>query len=99
MDGGWDLGRDAMIRKRTDETNRDVRRAGGDDGEVGMLGFTDIGEAIETATEFDDLPLITQGVERVGVHSERDQIASAQRSALGTECFECSVEIARLHGG
>lgn len=62
---------------RTDETDRDVRRAGGDDGEVGILGFTDSGEAIETATELDDFPLITQGVEGVGVHSECDQIECA----------------------
>ena len=99
MDGGWDLSRDAMIRERADETDRDIRRAGSDDEEVGMLSFTDIGEAIETSAELDDMSLITQGVERVGVHSERDQIPSAQRSALGAECSECSVEVSCLHAG
>jgi hypothetical protein len=44
-----------------------------------MLGFADLGQAVEAAAELDDSAAFTQGVERVGVHSERDQIASAQQ--------------------
>jgi hypothetical protein len=50
----------AAIGERTDETNRNVRRAGSNDGEIGMLRFTDIGQAIETAAELDYLSLVTQ---------------------------------------
>src|SRR5271166_5688328 len=99
MDGGWDLRRDAVIRERADQTDSRVRRARGDDGEVGMLGFADIGEAEEAAPEFDDATLFTQGVKRVGVHPQRDQIASAQCPALIAESLECGVEISALHGG
>lgn len=58
-----------------------------------MLGFADFGEAVEAATEFDDLTVFTQGVERIGMDSERDQIARAQRAALITEGLECGIEI------
>ena len=56
-----------------------------------MLGFAGLGQAIEAAAELDDSAAFTQGVERVGVHPERDQIASAQRAALIAENLECGV--------
>ncbi len=99
MDGGWDLGRDVVIRKRADQTDGRVRRACRDDGEVGMLGFTGLGQAVEAAAEFDDSAAFTKGVERVGMYPERDQIASAQRAALIAENLECGVEISGLHVG
>src|SRR5271169_6794704 len=99
MDGGWDLGRDVVIRERADQTDGRVRRARRDDGEVGMLGFTDLGQAVEPAAELNDLAAFTQCVECVGMYPEPDQVASAQRAALVAECLECGVEISGLHGG
>ena len=64
-----------------------------------MLGFADIGETKEAAAEFDDATLFTQGVKRVGVYPQRDQIASTQCPALIAESFECGVEISSLHVG
>ena len=85
MDGGWNLGRDVVIRERANQTDGRVRRARRDDGEVGMLGFADLGQAVEAAAELDDSAAFTQGVECVGMYPERDQIASAQRTALIAE--------------
>jgi hypothetical protein len=99
VDGGRDLGRDAVIRERADQTDGRVRRARRDDGEVGMLGFADLGQAVKAAAEFDDSTAFTQGVECVGMHAERDQIASAQRTALIAESLECGIEISGLHDG
>src|ERR1039458_6193631 len=99
MDGGWDLGRDVVVRERADQTDGRVRCARRDYGEVGMLGFADIGQAVEAAAELHDSTALTQGVERVGVHPVRDHIASAQRTALVAENLECGVEISGLHGG
>ena len=64
-----------------------------------MLGFAGIGQTIEAAAEFDDSAALTQGVERVGVHSECDQVASTERAALIAESLECGVEVAGFHVG
>jgi hypothetical protein len=55
MNRGWDLGSNAVIGKRTDETNRSGSSARRYFGEVGVLGFPGICEAVETATDFDNL--------------------------------------------
>src|SRR5580658_3018746 len=88
MNGGWTLRRDAVIRERADQTDSRVRRARGDDGEVGMLGFADIGETKEAMAEFDDATLFTQGVKRVGVHPQRDQIARRSWPTMEKRRFE-----------
>jgi hypothetical protein len=55
-----------------------------------MLSFADVGEAVETAAEFDDSPFFTQGVKRVRMHPQRDWIASAQGPAVVAENLESS---------
>lgn len=64
-----------------------------------MLGLPGFGQAIEAAAELYDLAAITQGIEDVGVHAERDQVASAECAALAAEGPECCVEGSGFHVG
>src|SRR5690606_24584758 len=90
--------RDVVIRERTGQTHGGIRCARRDDGEVGILGFADVGQAVKTAAELDDLAAFTQGIESVGGHAAADQIARAQRAAFVAEDSECAVEVAGFHG-
>ncbi len=77
MDGGWDLGRDIVIRERADQTDRRVWRVRRNDREVGMLGFADLGQAVEAAAKLDDSVAFTQCVECVGMHPRANRISSS----------------------
>lgn len=91
LDGGGYLGRKAVIRERTDEADRGVGCSRPDDGEVGVLGFVDLGKPIKTAVERDDSAAVAQGVKRVGVHAKGEHVAGAQRSALVAERIDGGV--------
>jgi hypothetical protein len=62
VNGGWNLGRDVVIRKCADQADSRIRSARRDQGEIGMLGFTGFGQTVETAAEFDDATAVTQQV-------------------------------------
>jgi hypothetical protein len=64
-----------------------------------VFDFVGFGQTIEAAAEFDDLATFAQGIKRVGVHAERDEITCAKRAALVAESLECGIEIAGFHGG
>ena len=49
--------------------------------------------------ELDDLTATPQGIERVGMHPERDQVSSAERAALFAEGLQCGLETAGFHLG
>src|SRR5262245_32602312 len=93
------LGRDVVIRERADQTDGRLRYARGDDREVGMLGFAGLCQTVETATELDDPTAVAQGIERVGVNTAGDQVASAQCAAFVAESRERGGDVARFHGG
>ncbi len=88
MHGRWDLRCDVAIRERTDQTHDGIRRASRDDGQVGILGFVDVGQAVQAPAELDDLTAFRQGIERVGVHAAGDEIAGTQRAAFVAEDSE-----------
>jgi hypothetical protein len=67
VNGGWNLGRDAVARKRACQAHRRTRGAGCDNGEVGMFGFAGISRTVEAAAEFDDATAVSQRIQRVGV--------------------------------
>ena len=49
--------------------------------------------------ELDDLTATPQGIERVGMHPERDQVSSAEGAALFAEGLQCGLKIAAFHVG
>ena len=54
---------------------------------------------IGTTAELDDAPAVAQRVQRVGVHSERDEIAGTQCAALIAKSIQRCIEIPGFHGG
>jgi hypothetical protein len=99
VNGGWDLGRDVVIRKRADQADGRIRRPRRDQSEIGMLGLAGFGQTVETTAEFNHATGVAQHVEGVGMHSERDEISGAKRAALVMKGLQRGIGIPGLHGG
>src|SRR5687768_10316508 len=99
MDGRRDLCRDAVVRESANQADCRAGSARGDHGEIRVLSFIHLSQSIESAAKLDNLPRVAQRVERVGMYTQRDQIAGPQRATLVAEDLEGTVEISRFHAG
>lgn len=99
VDRGWNLSRDAVIGEGAYQANRGIRRTRRHDCKVWVFGLGGVRQAVQAASQLDELATLTKGVQRIGMNSERDQVAGTEGPAVLAEGVECGIEISGLHAG